>query len=54
MKINICHNGDDVFVAWKPTGFIADCRGFALFRRRNGVEEVVSTWVGFEDDKAHR
>ena len=50
MKINLCHNGDDVFVSWKPDGFIADCRGFALFRRRNGVEEMVSTWVGFEDD----
>src|SRR5262249_39553918 len=38
---------DDVFVAWKPKGFIQGCRGFALMRRRNGVEEVVSTWVGF-------
>jgi hypothetical protein len=27
MKSKICHNGDDVFVAWKPKGFIADCRG---------------------------
>jgi hypothetical protein len=52
MKIKACHNGDDVFVAWKPNGFIADCRGFALFRHRNGVEEIVSTWVGFEDDDA--
>lgn len=52
MKINVCHNGDDTFVAWKPDGIIKNCRGFALFRRRNGVEEVVSTWVGFEKDKA--
>jgi phosphatidylserine/phosphatidylglycerophosphate/cardiolipin synthase-like enzyme len=52
MKIKLCHNGDDVFVAWKPKGFIANCRGFALLRRRNGVEEVVSTWVGFEEDDA--
>ena len=52
MKINVCHNGDDTFVAWKPDGFIEDCRGFALYRRRNGVEEVVSTWVGFEKDDA--
>lgn len=52
MKISVCHNGDDVFVAWKPKGFIDDCRGFALFRRRNGTEEIVSTWVGFEDDDA--
>jgi phosphatidylserine/phosphatidylglycerophosphate/cardiolipin synthase-like enzyme len=50
MKVRVYHNGDDVFVAWKPAGFIADCRGFALLRRRNGVEETVSTWVGFVDD----
>jgi phosphatidylserine/phosphatidylglycerophosphate/cardiolipin synthase-like enzyme len=47
MKIRAYHNGDDVFIAWKPDGFIADCRGFALMRRRNGIEETVSTWVGF-------
>ena len=47
MKIKVYHNGDDVFMAWKPAGFIPACRGFALLRRRNGVEEVVSTWVGF-------
>jgi phosphatidylserine/phosphatidylglycerophosphate/cardiolipin synthase-like enzyme len=52
MKVRVYHNGDDVFIAWKPAGVIAGCRGFALLRRRNGVEEVVSTWVGFEDDKA--
>jgi len=51
MKVNVYHNGDDVFVAWKPDGFIAACRGFALLRRRNGIEETVSTWVGFEDDE---
>ena len=48
MQIKVYHNGDDVYVAWKPAGFIKNCRGFALLRRRNGVEEVVSTWVGFE------
>ena len=37
---------------WKPKGFIPECRGFALLRRRNGVEEIVTTWVGFEDDDA--
>ena len=53
MNVKVCHNGDDVFIGWKPDGFIPDCRGFALLRRRNGVEEVVSTWVGFEGD-AHK
>ena len=52
VRVRVYHNGDDVFIAWKPVGFIDDCRGFALLRRRNGVEEVVSTWVGFEDDEA--
>jgi phosphatidylserine/phosphatidylglycerophosphate/cardiolipin synthase-like enzyme len=51
MKVKVYHNGDDVFIAWKPDGFIAACRGFALLRRRNGVEEPVSTWVGFVDDE---
>jgi phosphatidylserine/phosphatidylglycerophosphate/cardiolipin synthase-like enzyme len=51
-RVKVFHNGDDVFIGWKPGGLIADCRGFALLRRRNGVEETVSTWVGFEDDEA--
>lgn len=48
MKVRTYHNGDDVFIAWKPAGFVRDCRGFALMRRHNSVEEVVSTWVGFK------
>ena len=51
MRVKVCRNGDDDFIAWKPGGFIRDCRGLALLRRRNGSEEVVSTWVGFVDDK---
>jgi phosphatidylserine/phosphatidylglycerophosphate/cardiolipin synthase-like enzyme len=51
MKVRTYHNGDDVFIAWKPDGFIPHCRGFALLRRRNGVEEPLNTWVGFEDDE---
>lgn len=51
MKVKVYHNGDDVFIAWKPDAFIPECRGFALFRRRDGIEEVVSTWVGFEGDQ---
>ena len=51
MNVKVYHNGDDVFVAWKPKGFIPQCRGFALMRRRNGIEEAVSTWVGFVGDQ---
>jgi phosphatidylserine/phosphatidylglycerophosphate/cardiolipin synthase-like enzyme len=51
MKINVFHNGDDVFIAWKPPGPIDDCRGFTLRRRRNGADQVVKTWVGFAGQK---
>ena len=51
IKVRVYHNGDDVFIAWKPTGPISECRGFALMRRRNGIEETVSTWVGFVDQE---
>jgi phosphatidylserine/phosphatidylglycerophosphate/cardiolipin synthase-like enzyme len=51
VKVKVYHNGDDVFIAWNPGCIIPHCRGFALLRRRNGVEETVSTWVGFEDDE---
>jgi MFS family permease len=34
------HNGDDVFIAWKPEGFISSCRGFSSLRLRNGIEEA--------------
>ncbi|HEX6751123.1 MAG TPA: phospholipase D-like domain-containing protein [Longimicrobium sp.] len=50
MKVKVYHNGDDVFIAWKPAGVIPACRGFALLRRRDGIEEVVNTWVGFEGE----
>lgn len=51
MKVSVCHNGDDVFISWKPPGPIEGCRGFALRRRRNGADEVVKTWVGFAGQK---
>src|ERR1700761_7166246 len=38
-------------IAWKPDGPIDDCRGFALLRRRNGVEEFVQTWIGFAGEQ---
>ena len=48
-------NGDDAFVAWAPSAFIAGCRGFLLERaRRNADGEVVETVenrVGFAKDK---
>ena len=39
MKVNVYHNGDDVFIAWKPDGFIPDvaashCYGGGMASRR--------------------
>jgi hypothetical protein len=34
MKARVYHNGNDVFIAWKPEGFIPFSRGFALLRCR--------------------
>ena len=39
MKVSVYHNGDDVFIAWKPAGLIPDCRGLcaaAPAQRRRG------------------
>ena len=38
IKVKVHHNGDDVFVGWKPAGFIADCRGFALMPSHTELE----------------
>ena len=54
MKIRVYHNADDVFSSPGNPAIIPQCRGFALFRRRNGVEEIVSTWVGFEQSIRRR
>jgi phosphatidylserine/phosphatidylglycerophosphate/cardiolipin synthase-like enzyme len=51
MQLRTYHNGDEVFIAWKPDGPIDNCRGFALLRRRNGVDETVQTWVGFAGEE---
>jgi phosphatidylserine/phosphatidylglycerophosphate/cardiolipin synthase-like enzyme len=51
MALRTYHNGDEVFIAWKPDGPIDNCRGFALLRRRNGVDETVQTWVGFAGEE---
>ncbi|MCI0560794.1 MAG: phospholipase D-like domain-containing protein [Nitrososphaera sp.] len=54
IRIKAFSNCDDTFIVWKPSERIRDCRGFALYRYRkktaNEKEELVSTWVGFEDD----
>jgi phosphatidylserine/phosphatidylglycerophosphate/cardiolipin synthase-like enzyme len=42
-------NGDDALVAWQLDKAIPGCLGFALYRRRNGTEEIVENRIGWED-----
>jgi hypothetical protein len=55
IKCAVYTNGDDAFVAWAPSGFIAGCRGFVLERARKTtagvVVEAVENRVGFAKDK---
>ena len=52
IRIKAHHNGDDVFVLWRPDGPTPACRGFAVEKRTKskGVE-VLPTWMGFEKTK---
>ena len=55
IKVAVFTNGDDAFVAWAPSEFIAGCRGFLLERARKtntGQKfEPVENRVGFKRDK---
>jgi hypothetical protein len=45
-RIRAYANCDDAYVAWSIPGPIDQCRGFALWRRREGEDkEPVETWV---------
>jgi phosphatidylserine/phosphatidylglycerophosphate/cardiolipin synthase-like enzyme len=51
-EIEVFANCDDAFIVWSIEQRIEKCLGFALWRKRNEVEECVETWVGFEGDAA--
>jgi phosphatidylserine/phosphatidylglycerophosphate/cardiolipin synthase-like enzyme len=50
VTLRVYRNGDDVFLAWRTAELIPKCRGFALFRRRNGREETMPSYAGFENE----
>lgn len=50
VELRVLHNGDDVLLVWRPPAPVADCRGFAVRRKRNGVEELASSYAGFENE----
>lgn len=46
------HNGDDVFLLWRPAASIESCRGFAIEKKLKGrAPEILPTWMGFEHTK---
>lgn len=50
IRIKAYQNGDDVFLLWKPSATIDQCRGFAIERKKKGgPTEVLPTWMGFEN-----
>ena len=55
IAVSVYTNSDDAFVAWSPSDFVSDCRGFRLERgRRDGGKvsvDVVENHLGFEKDK---
>src|SRR5689334_23060561 len=55
IKVSVCTNSDDAFVAWSPSVFIPDCRGFQLERgQENGAQAttvIVENRLGFQKDK---
>jgi hypothetical protein len=54
IRISVCTNSDDAFVAWAPSEFIPGCRGFLLERARKNAAgakvEPVENRVGFKKD----
>lgn len=50
IELKVYVNSDDAFLCWRAKAPIEGCRGFALHRKRNGKQEVVPSYVGFEGD----
>lgn len=57
IKVAVYTNSDDAFVAWAPSDFIPECRGFKLERARKAGSkqkvEIVENRVGFAADHPH-
>jgi len=55
IDVAVYTNSDDAFVAWAPSDFIPECRGFMLERTRKtgsgNKVEVIENRVGFSKDK---
>src|SRR4051794_10636661 len=52
ITLRVHQDGDDVFLTWHLDKRIADCRGFAVHRRKQGsAEDVLPSFAGFENEK---
>ncbi|AIY39284.1 Phosphatidylserine/phosphatidylglycerophosphate/cardiolipin synthase-related enzyme [Collimonas arenae] len=48
ISVRVISNCDDVYLIWQPEAAIADCLGFAIYRKRNGAApELLPNRVGF-------
>jgi phosphatidylserine/phosphatidylglycerophosphate/cardiolipin synthase-like enzyme len=50
IELRVCKNGDDTFLVWRIEKPIPGCRGFAVYRRRNGKEEILPSYAGFANE----
>ena len=52
VKLKVYVNEDDALLFWSIAAPIADCRGFAIARRKNGEpEEFLANRIGFENEQ---
>lgn len=51
-KLKVYANCDHTYLVWTTDGHIANCRGFAIHRRRGGRDELLDTYVGFPGQTA--
>ena len=52
-KLKVYANEDDALLFWSIPAPISECRGFAIQRKKNGVEEFLPNRVGFANDHDH-
>ena len=48
ITLRVYNNGDQSCIVWRTEAAIKDCRGFALYRKLNGNQDVLHNWVGFD------
>jgi len=52
LTLKVYANCDHTYLVWKASDHIAGCRGFAIYRRRDGEDELLDTYVGFAGETA--